>query len=302
MREQMGEAEQEADSERERALTVAELMLPTLKRVCMTVLGLAFLWLFLVVAAHHPYPYWPGLAAPSALVLAAAMSLLWAQHYRFAAALTALGLCAATVAEITVGDFLFGQWLAMATVVVTGLLLGPLGASAAAAAIFSDAALLHLTPAQQLLIAGQAAFPALLVWVVGGGIHRALKRAEESENRAWSHAAEAMRRRGELRATSKVLKDMYALLERTNRELELARREAEEAREIKARFAANISHELRTPLNLITGFSRIMYRSPEVYGEVKWTPALRADIRKIYNASQHLPRHLKTSFMSSGNP
>ena len=33
-------------------------------------------------------------------------------------------------------------------------------------------------------------------------------------------------------------------MERTNHELEITRREAEELRQIKARFAANISHEL----------------------------------------------------------
>ncbi|MHB0875861.1 MAG: ATP-binding protein, partial [Anaerolineae bacterium] len=105
---------------------------------------------------------------------------------------------------------------------------------------------------------------------------------------AWQHAEEAMRRRGELERANKDLREMYALLERSNRELELARREAEEARLVKARFAANISHELRTPLNLILGFSRVMYQSPEVYGPVNWTPELRLDVREVHRASRHL--------------
>ena len=126
------------------------------------------------------------------------------------------------------------------------------------------------------------------MWALGGEIAQALSRAEASEQRSWQHAREAQQRQGELQRTSKALRDMYALLERTNRELEVARREAEEAKEIKARFAANISHELRTPLNLVMGFSHTMYASPEVYGDMVWPPELRVDIHEIYAASRHL--------------
>jgi signal transduction histidine kinase len=72
----------------------------------------------------------------------------------------------------------------------------------------------------------------------------------------------------------------YALIE--------ARSAAEEARRLKAEFAANVSHELRTPLNIIIGFSETMANAPETYASVAWSPALRGDIEQIYQSSRHL--------------
>ncbi|MGO9485866.1 MAG: ATP-binding protein [Rhodomicrobium sp.] len=47
-------------------------------------------------------------------------------------------------------------------------------------------------------------------------------------------------------------------LRRSNQELVLARRRAEEANRAKSVFLANMSHELRTPLNAVLGFSEII--------------------------------------------
>ena len=47
-------------------------------------------------------------------------------------------------------------------------------------------------------------------------------------------------------------------LRRSNKELALARRRAEEANRAKSIFLANMSHELRTPLNAVLGFSEII--------------------------------------------
>jgi signal transduction histidine kinase len=38
---------------------------------------------------------------------------------------------------------------------------------------------------------------------------------------------------------------------------------AEEAQEVRNRFALVVSHELRTPLNFILGFSELMVNSPD---------------------------------------
>lgn len=99
---------------------------------------------------------------------------------------------------------------------------------------------------------------------------------------------ETREHRAELARVLKSLKLANDLLRRTQNELVIAKKQAEKARQMKEQFAANISHELRTPLNLILGFSKIMYLSPDVYGEVTWTPELRSDIYQVYRSSRHL--------------
>ena len=52
--------------------------------------------------------------------------------------------------------------------------------------------------------------------------------------------------------------DAHRQLSETVRELENARRTAEESSRVKSQFMANMSHELRTPLNAIIGFSEVI--------------------------------------------
>ncbi len=48
-------------------------------------------------------------------------------------------------------------------------------------------------------------------------------------------------------------------LEQANRELALAKEQAEQSNRFKSSFLANMSHELRTPLNAIIGFAELLY-------------------------------------------
>ena len=265
--------------------SLAELLLPAVQRVGWLLLAGSYLWAIGTIAAHHPEPCWAGLAAPAALALAGVLVVLRLPGYLPSVGVLWVGLACASLLELQPGHASTAQWLALGSALTAGFLGGN---RAAAASLVGWLAVCVCLGERVYPLALQAVAGTGLSFAVAAGLHQALLRLDASECRAWRLAREARERRGEIQRQSKALQDMYALLERTSRELELARREAEEAREVKARFAANISHELRTPLNLILGFSRMMYRSPEVYGDVRWTPTLRADVREIYRASKHL--------------
>ncbi|MEO8608434.1 MAG: ATP-binding protein [Chloroflexota bacterium] len=94
--------------------------------------------------------------------------------------------------------------------------------------------------------------------------------------------------RAELLQTLKSLEIARDTQQRLQNQLIYARQQAEEARQLKERFASNISHELRTPLNIILGFTEIMHLTPEVYGPVNFPPKLQQDVYQIHRNSRHL--------------
>jgi signal transduction histidine kinase/DNA-binding response OmpR family regulator len=131
----------------------------------------------------------------------------------------------------------------------------------------------------------------LLTWAAAWLSARPLESSVELVRSSWQRVAdavaEARTRRGELLRVVRALEEATYRIERMNNELIVARREAEEARALKARFVATVSHELRSPLNLILGFSRLMALSPERYG-APLPSAYQADVDAIYRNSQHL--------------
>ncbi len=99
---------------------------------------------------------------------------------------------------------------------------------------------------------------------------------------------EARTHRAQLSQTLKSLEIAQDTQQRLQNQLIYARQQAEEARQLKERFASNISHELRTPLNVILGFTEIMHLTPEVYGPVNFPPKLQQDVYQIHRNSRHL--------------
>lgn len=61
------------------------------------------------------------------------------------------------------------------------------------------------------------------------------------------------------KAAEAKVREYTVALERANRELALAKEQAEASNRSKSSFLANMSHELRTPLNAIIGFAELLY-------------------------------------------
>ncbi len=120
---------------------------------------------------------------------------------------------------------------------------------------------------------------------------RPLNSSVECALAGWVRARDALmevrERRGELYRVVRALEEATYRMERVNNELVVARREAELARALKARFAATVSHELRGPLNLILGFSSMMVLSPERYPD-PLPDCYVEDVDAIYRNSMHL--------------
>jgi signal transduction histidine kinase/CheY-like chemotaxis protein len=253
-------------------------------------LGLA--WILFV-----PYtvePAYDGLRWVIPCLVAASLGALAIvrRGYRAAAIWMVLALlAAAAMATRTAGPA--AGWSFSLVVGAAGVLLGPGWSVVAAAA--STAALLDLAgqadPAARAFAWSGLALAwasVLQSWLAVGPLREALAWATGGYEEARARTEEAERHRGELGLAVKRLQETHERLERLTSELVRARRAAEEAYALKARFAAYVSHELRTPLNLIVGFSEMMVLAPHTYGGEVLPLSYRGDLDAIYRSAKHL--------------
>ena len=141
--------------------------------------------------------------------------------------------------------------------------------------------------AETTLLLGVIALSTFASWLSARNLHIALAWYQCGYERARRSEEMAREKAGELQRTLKALDEATHRLERANRMLAFARDQAEDARQLKQRFAQTVSHELRTPLNIILGFIELMTESPEYYG-AHLPLGYQRDLNIVHRNARHL--------------
>ena len=79
-----------------------------------------------------------------------------------------------------------------------------------------------------------------------------------------------------------ILLEIYSLMQRREKQVEVEKALAEESSKAKTSFLSNMSHEIRTPMNAIIGLDNIALRDPDL------TPRTREHLEKIGASAKHL--------------
>lgn len=224
--------------------------------------------------------------------LAAICALVMRRSQLASAGLLTAGVCAIGVVALIVTPV--GVILSLLPLIILGAtaaagLSGGIAATlcyGATIAAISRLAPLTSSDSSTALLTGLATL--IVGWLVLRPFRTALHWSWFGYVAAIDARTELERHQGELSRALRSLSITQHRLEQVNQELAWAREAAEEARRLKAEFAANISHELRTPLNHIIGFSEVMVTAPETYGGDVLPESYRGDIEAIYRSARHL--------------
>jgi signal transduction histidine kinase/CheY-like chemotaxis protein len=211
--------------------------------------------------------------AAAALLVGLALSLALFQQFFPSGAYIWIAACLPALALLVT----FRPFWSLLVFIAFGLLLWP------AAAL--QPALASQVPAMLML----AAFLCLVLWQFARVMISSASWSMDGYRRVRAELEEIRAQRQEL---LQVRDDFFLAnkeLARLNDRLAVMTQLAEEARNVKEEFVARVSHELRTPLNMVIGFSEVIMRSPQIYGDAI-PPALLADIDAIQRNSQHLSR------------
>ena len=190
-------------------------------------------------------------------------------------------------------ELALAPWLSLVVFLAVAVLGRPAGVGVAVAVTLTFLPMFHFVPDE--LPASLALSTVFLSWaslgfswLIARPTQVALAWSWESYIRARDQTEKARERQAELARLSKTLSESYYQLEQLNLELERARRAAQDARQLKAQFAAAVSHELRTPLNLVIGFCEMMVLSPSAaYGE-RLPANYQRDLEAIYRNACHI--------------
>ena len=79
-----------------------------------------------------------------------------------------------------------------------------------------------------------------------------------------------------------ILLDIYNILQKREKMIEIEKARAEETSRAKSSFLSNMSHEIRTPMNAIIGLQTIALKEPDL------TPRTREHLEKIGISAKHL--------------
>ncbi len=256
----------------------------------------AIIWLWLIVKLVRPDDVWPGWGLPLVLIaLLIGCNAVRPRWPRLGAAIFVGSLLVGPmVLLLGEGSRSIAAFLFVLPVLIAGSLRGTRGAILTA--LLASAVILVgarragtlLDPATVLGSLVLLWLTALASWATTRNLLIALHWAEANREQAARNLSEARDYQARLSAALRQLEEANYRLERANYALTWAQAEADEARRLKAQFAAHVSHELRTPINLVVGFADLMLHHPETYGNTPLPQPYLTDLASLHRSARHL--------------